>query len=128
MFRTVFSHTEVLTLGLCELDFLLVLLVCAPYQPYFSRGCSMLCRYIVCMPITSVFLNLLSELPLKECPCLFCESLCMKGIRGVYSLQQKRITKKSQVPGACISVCAHYSYQHNSIGKWDSDVFKRLFN
>lgn len=56
------------------------------------------------------------------------ESWCMKGIRGVYSLQQKHITKKSQVPGACTSVCPHYSYQHNSIGKWNSDVFKRLFN
>lgn len=81
-----------------------------------------------CLHANNLSVPKTSELPLKDSPCLFCESWCMKGIRGVYSLKQKRITKKSHVPGACTSVCTHYSYQHNSIGKWNSDIFKRLFN
>lgn len=41
------------------------------------------------IPMTSVFLNLLSKLPLKDC--VFCGASCMKGVRRVYYLHQKCI-------------------------------------
>lgn len=44
---------------------------------------------LLCIPMTSVFLNLLSKLPLKDC--VFYGASCMKGVRWVYYLHQKCI-------------------------------------
>lgn len=77
---------------------------------------------LLCIPMTSVFLNLLSKLPLKDC--VFCGASCMKGVRWVYYLHQKCIISHFQVPGAWTLVNAAGPYQHNCIGKQNRLLIK----
>lgn len=129
LFRTVFLHTETVTLGVRGFLFGDGVHVCAVGQPYVSGGYLMLCGSTACMPLTSTVLNFLSELPLKDHLPLFPEAWCVSRVlEECNSLYHKCRTKKSQVPAACASVNTPDCCWHKSIGKQCSGTLKRLLN